>query len=156
MPNPVKMTVLESTNDFHKVCAVVRQGNFGHGSSVSLSSEQRKQLGIEGDYQAGHILAKMLGGSGSDLNNVVPMQKTHNNGAYKENEFDVRKFIKQCEEVATGKQVEARITFTIYYRPNQGQQTRIPNRIKFDTVMYTDGKEGVSYTGDFNNLERLE
>lgn len=141
----VKVKVLEKKNEYRKVYAVVRSENFGNGSTVSINNEQKKQLGIDGDYHAGHIIAKMLGGSGSDVNNLVPMHKSFNNSAYKSFEFEVRKMIEDSEKFYPGKQVEARITVSLFY--NQGSKK--PYRIKYDVAMYANGVEKPSYVGDF-------
>ncbi|CAG0882581.1 unnamed protein product [Darwinula stevensoni] len=44
---------------------------------------------------AGHIIAKLLGGSGTDWNNIVPMDNVFNNGAYKSFESEIREWIEK-------------------------------------------------------------
>ena len=102
--------------------------------------------GLGPDYHAGHIIASMLGGSGSDLNNLVPMHKSFNNGCYKSFESEVRKWIMDLQRQYPSSQVEARIIVSIFYQ----QGTEIPYHIKYDAVYHVDGIEKHSYVATFN------
>ena len=69
-----------------------------------------------------------MGGSGSDAANIIAMDRALNNGEYKMFEREIYNEIKEHGE--------ARITFTIEYRPGDER----PIRIIFHVDIYENGK----------------
>lgn len=125
---------------------VIRSENFGHGSKVSISSDEKRQMGAGKGSDVSHVFANMLGGSGKDKDNLFLSTPNFNRGAYKENEFETRKFIRTTEKYYPGKQVEAHTKVTIHPSSNPGADPRM----KYDVTSHIDGKEGPSYTTFFN------
>jgi len=127
------------------ISTIVRLEDLGSGSATTKKIRDRiKQIGRESDV-AGHILAKMLGGSGSDEDNIVPMSRAFNNKAYKSFEFDVRKLLKTVNEDNPGQQVEARINIHLMYYAN----SKRPYKIKYCVDFYVNGVEKHHYSGIF-------
>lgn len=93
-----------------------------------------REIGEKSDV-AGHILASMLGGSGADSDNIVPMSSSFNNGDYKAYEFYVRGQLKELSKKYPGQQVEARINIRLSY---PGDSWR-PHKIKYCVDFYVDG-----------------
>ena len=100
--------------------------------------------GIENDGQGnavdhrGHLIAGQLGGSGTDRNNIVPMNKDLNNGEYKKVEHLVTTSIRNLVDQYPGQAIEARITVYVEY-PNSG--TARPNAFIYKVEFFLDGKE---------------
>lgn len=119
-----------------RVSAVVRLENLGRGSAPTAAMRKWiQQIGQKSDV-AGHILANMFGGSGSDADNIVPMSSKFNNGDYKAFELYVRGWLRELNRENPGQQVEARISIHLKY---SGDSWR-PYKIKFCVDFYVNGR----------------
>ena len=78
--------------------ASITQGIKGTGVNKSAKEYMRKYMDALPDDDAGHILAKILGGQGGK-NNIFPQLKGINRGQYREFEKDIRGLL----EKGTGK-----------------------------------------------------
>ena len=102
-----------------QIGAVIRPQNLGQGSNTNNSTaiNWKKRMNLPQDYHAGHIIGSMLGGSGSNVNNLVPLHSGFNNGSMKSFEFCVRNLIKQCQSNHPGQRVEAQVVVSILFAP---------------------------------------
>ncbi len=87
-----------------------------------------------------HILARILGGSGSDAANIIPLDRALNNGEFKMFEKEIYNEIKQHGE--------ARITYQLQYRPGRAER---PFRIIFDGEIYENGRSIKILRGNFDH-----
>ncbi|XP_057368427.2 uncharacterized protein LOC130689499 [Daphnia carinata] len=112
-------TILPNGRRWRKFSAVVRPENLGQGSNTNnyVAKNWKKNLNVTDDYHAGHIIGCMLGGSGSDVNNLVLMHSGFNNGSLKSFEFRARNLLRHCQEMNPNASVEARITVSIGFAP---------------------------------------
>lgn len=95
--------------DREEVQATVKIGNIGEGTDPSAAVRKAmKQIGAPGD-QAGHLIAKVLGGPGSNLVNFVPLNPKLNTGRLSSFEKKIKK------KIAGNKTWEARIVIVLTY-----------------------------------------
>ena len=92
---------------------------------------------------AGHILASILGGSGSDTTNIIPMDSFLNNSEYKMFEKEIYNEIKEHGE--------ARITFQLHYRPGTEPENGRPFRIIFHVDIYENEKNIKTLRANFDH-----
>ncbi|KAI9559094.1 hypothetical protein GHT06_015883 [Daphnia sinensis] len=120
-----------------KVSAVVRPENLGQGTNTnnSVAKNWKKNLNLPDDYHAGHIIGCMLGGSGSDTNNLVLMHSGFNNGSLKSFEFRARNLLRQCQAINPNACVEAEITVSIIFAPGH----QVPYRIVYGVRLVVNG-----------------
>lgn len=123
----VKYSPKKRNGNVVNVKATLSEENINCGSRIS--SKVRKKIiefGSDGD-QAGHIIAKSLGGYGSVISNVVPMKESVNKGEYKSAENKVLKCIKK-------KGGNAYLNITIRYqdRSMPKRPTKFIYKAKFD------------------------
>ena len=132
-----------------KVAAVIRPENLGQGTNTnnSIAKNWKKKLNLPEDYHAGHIIGSMLGGSGSNLSNLVPMHSGFNNGSLKSFEFRVRNLIKQCQNENPGKSVEAQVFVSLLFAPGG----KVPYNILYGVRLAVNGViEARGYAAVFN------
>lgn len=129
--NPV--LVHRSGNQFKQTAsAVVKFANLNQGGSPSAGVRKAmKKIGAKGD-DAGHLIAKMLGGPGNDVNNFVPMNLSINRGRFRVFETKIRDAIKK------NKTWEARLTLDLTYNPS-GKYPKRPDTILFVCNFYQGG-----------------
>lgn len=90
----LKYKPTRSGDNIVRVTATLTEDNLNCGTSVT--ADIRKKIlkkGLQTD-QAGHLIAKVLGGYGSVISNVVPMSESVNKGRYKQAENKVHKCMK--------------------------------------------------------------
>ena len=104
--------------------------------------------GIRGVDERGHLIAGSLGGSGTDTNNIVPMSKHLNNGAYKGLESEVANNIQDLQIQNPGQTVEARIVIDVIY---PSSDTARPSGFSYKIHYYVNGKPAYSMSGIFKN-----
>jgi len=106
--------------------------------------------GIKGVDERGHLIAGSLGGSGTDRNNIVPMSKKLNNGAYKGLESEVANNIQEFQNLYPGQSVEARIEIDVRY---PSSDTARPLEFSYKIHYYVNGKPAYSKSGIFPKNE---
>ncbi|KZS14562.1 Uncharacterized protein APZ42_019924 [Daphnia magna] len=131
-----------------RVSAVVRPENLRQGSNTNNynAKKWKKSFKLPGDYHAGHIIGRMLGGSGSDVNNLVLMHSRFNNSRFKCFEFKARDLLEQCQADNPNASVEARITVSIVFAPGG----EVPFYITYGVLLVVDGVvENQGYAAGF-------
>lgn len=131
-----------------RVSAVVRPENLRQGSNTSNTVARiwKKSFDKPGDYHAGHIIGCMLGGSGSDVNNLVLMHSGFNNSRFKCFEFKARDLLEKCQEINPNASVEAKITVSIVFAPGG----EVPFYITYGVLLVVDGVvENQGYAAGF-------
>lgn len=121
----VKITVEENNSRVRKISATIRLENLGQGSDTNnkTARDWMKSLKLGPDYHAGHIVAKQLGGSGSNLDNLVPMHAKFNNGKYKSFESDVKNFLVDGQKYfPIDKMLKLRLRLLCYSNLNRHRQ----------------------------------
>ena len=111
-----------------EIKVTVTRSNLNQGSATNQKVRDFIKNCKRTNDVAGHILASILGGSGSDPANIIPMDSFLNNGEYKMFEKEIYNEIKEHGE--------ARITFEIEYQPGDER----PFRIIFDVEIYENGR----------------
>ena len=106
--------------------ATVTPDDIGEGTAVSQKA-RNETYRLDGD-DTGHILAKILGGTGSDTDNLFGQNKTVNRGEYRAFEASIRRRVE-----TTGKPVNLEWEFETY----SGSKGR-PDRVLYK--VYQDGK----------------
>lgn len=134
------------------VKAVVKRENLRQGTDTNAKTRAwAKKLGEDNDnLVAGHVIAKLLGGSGTDLNNIVPMDRNFNNSDFKSFESDVKDAL---EKYPTGQNVEAHIKVDIRY-PNSNTATLHEIKYDVDIKLGGENRKLFSITAIFN--QRLQ
>ncbi len=132
----VKITVEENNSRVRKISATIRLENLGQGSDTNnkTARDWMKSLKLGPDYHAGHIVAKQLGGSGSNLDNLVPMHAKFNNGKYKSFESDVKNFLVDGQKYFPKQDVKVEVEITVLFEP-ESASPKIPSRIKYCAYM---------------------
>lgn len=136
-------TTLKNGERILKVSAVVRPGNLRRGTDTNniVAKLWKRRLNLSADYHAGHIIACVLGGSGSDKDNLVPLHSSFNNGDFKSFELEVRKLLEECQSNNPGASVEVRINVEIRFAPG----SQVPYYIRYKCCTYVNGVEGNDY-----------
>lgn len=125
--------------------ATVRLENLRQGSSTN--AQVRKNM--PEDHVAGHIIAKLLGGSGADPDNIIPMLKRFNNGGFKSFEQEIRWWLEDIHngKLYLGSEVEARLKLSFDYKD---ESTTVPHHIHYLVDFHNaHGKSIHTITGSF-------
>ena len=95
-------------------------------------------------YDAGHLIANSLGGSGTSEDNLVPMSRTLNRGAYNQWERMIVRFLRgQLTEEYRNYQInQVGASVLIDIRLRYEDDTFIPARVIYDAAFYdSDGNQ---------------
>ena len=134
-----------------EVGVIVRRENINGGTATNAAVRRHiASLELGDGIVAGHIIAKLLGGRGDDMSNIVPM---HHNGF---NNADYKSFESEIRREVADNGVEARIIVQLIYRPlpsnlllprrqfDSKQAGRrfllMPRQIKFYVGYYRNGR----------------
>ena len=150
MSKEVKIKVLEERiqsngEKLRIIFTTVKPENLKQGTSTNNSTARNfmASQNLGPNYHAGHIIANIFGGSGSDVNNLVPMPREFNCGPYKSFENDVMHFFQTSLRTCHEGELKVEITVSIFYKPN----SKVPYKIKYDAVAFVKDKKGNSYIG---------
>jgi len=130
----IKTTVTyDAKNRIETAEATIKVENLYGGTNTTASA--RRWAGSFGNYDAGHIFGKLLGGRGGrNSENIFPQLPPTNRGAYAQHEQKV------ADAVADGKNVYAKVE--LLYRG----ASSVPYLVRYTTTI-----DGVTITKDFGN-----
>ena len=75
--------------------ATVTKADIGTGTRTNQKARDWARSRGNNDDDAGHILGALLGGSGTDLDNIFPQLRKINRGAYRVFEGKIREYIEE-------------------------------------------------------------
>ena len=114
-----------------KAKGTINKLSLDHGTETTSCTQKYSRMledDGENDCDAGHILAKRLGGYGNLPVNIFPQNSTINRGIYAQFEKKIYKYIKK-------KKIFAKLTWKFYYKNNQKTMPYLVNY----SVFFEDG-----------------
>jgi DNA/RNA non-specific endonuclease len=109
------------------------------GGNITSNVRRRIKAMGSGTDQVGHLVARMFNGSGSDVDNFVPMAGHLNNGAFKSLEREIRDYLENIKDSEYENVSSVKVKLFLYYREDDHPER--PYQIGFEyTVFYENGQ----------------
>lgn len=131
--------------DKQVVTAVVRHKNIGQGSTASSAViKAMDKIKAKGD-ENGHIVAKVLGGPGDNVDNFIPMNASLNKGKFMGFERKIKNAILKNEDW------EAHLKIVLIYGPKYEQYPERPRWIHYHCEFFEGGTSKEKFEDEFEN-----